>query len=384
MSSPTLLSPEGDGVLTSDKNKNPPPHDEDRDPSDLDASEEDERAKEEIFKVADVKLEVKSPSSSSPSPNHNNQDTLSQSSSLLEKQEKEKPTVTPEAKKTPEDNDSSPPKHLERVQQVFVSDLDEPTSGEKSPPSPQQQKLEVNQNGVSSPDDDDDDSSKDQEDDSSNDDSSYFADPSNLPSPKSGTRRYSWASAPAPRTNNMNGGLVRQTSDASLSLSDDSDDANIHHHSDSGIFYKHQHTLRTGGMVDLQATYQITRMHSVSSLVSTSSQNSESSDPSVKDELRDVAREHPFRSTGETPTGRKSPLLGHHSTSRNVVYTSTSPHNANPTPPPSILPNYAGQIGEYPHPQVMSAQEWVASMAGEAQKQKQIPRDSLQSLGTTG
>ena len=208
----------------------------------------------------------------------------------------------------------------------------------------------------------------DDDDDSSNDDSSYFA--SHLPEPNSG-RRYSWASnasqnsttLPAPQILSQQHTAGAQTnaasssprrkqnihgreSDASLSLSDDSDD-NIHgqrhppvmfgpqpgvhphnpqyypqqqynyyqtaqqqqntypfqpsQHQQSANFQPlhnqpppplHQFMMPPprmgGGVPELYPEQIMPRMHSVNSLASTSSHNSSGSDTSIQDELQNV------------------------------------------------------------------------------------------------
>jgi len=95
--------------------------------------------------------------------------------------------------------------------------------------------------------------------DSSNDDSSYFADPNNLPSPGEAGRKYSYSSHASAK----NAQAARE-SDASLSLSEDSED----NASNNNPMYVQQ-------APEVFPQQRITRMHSVGSLVSTSSQNSE-------------------------------------------------------------------------------------------------------------
>ena len=96
--------------------------------------------------------------------------------------------------------------------------------------------------------------------DSSNDDSSYFADPNNLPSPGEAGRKYSYGSNVS-----SNKAPTGRESDASLSLSDDSDDN--HHGGSKGAFAQ--------SAPEVFPHQRITRMHSVGSLVSASSQNSD-------------------------------------------------------------------------------------------------------------
>jgi len=210
----------------------------------------------------------------------------------------------------------------------------------------------------------------DDDDDSSNDESSYFADPSNLPSPKSGrnsfvaNQHFDYDTGATPTNRSRADSYGNRESDASLSLSEDSDDG---HHVRQN---HHQQQPRSGGVPELYPHHRITRIHSVSSLVSTSSQYS-SDDPNVQDELRIAAeQDHPLHG-GSTPSGRKSPVLGQHPPSRN----SSNPmmiHFGNPlpSPPPILSPQqqqyYAlQQQQEYPHPQphIMTQEEiaqWTA------------------------
>jgi MFS family permease len=197
--------------------------------------------------------------------------------------------------------------------------------------------------------------------DSSDDESSYFA--KNLPSPKS-SKRYSFssnASAPARTEHHPNDN--RET-DASLSFSDESDE-DAHPHSDSGTFP----TPTRGAVADLHThSHRITRMHSVSSLVSTSSQNSSASEGNVGDELR-IAATNPqsggkrSNTSSALPSGRRSPIMGEHPPSRpQMMYSTHSSMNPDPSPP-TILPGYPNpyQAGlPHPEPHLMAQDPWAA------------------------
>lgn len=229
------------------------------------------------------------------------------------------------------------------------------------------------------------------EDDSSHDDSSYFNDPSNLPEPKS-DRRFSWSSN-ASASKIMANQLTRsrnKESDASLSLSDDSDAEEVIHHSHSNNEYfrpdelplysnlpqfstsfpegtstvkylskVRPHTqqpvpfIKSTGMTELYPQ-QITRMHSVSSLISTSSQASTTSESSVRDELQDVAMGRFSSRKSNIPSGRLSPILGEHPPSRNhdAFVASPSTINFGPSPPQILqLSELPVDTTEYCHPQ---------------------------------
>jgi len=126
---------------------------------------------------------------------------------------------------------------------------------------------------------------RDDDESSSDDDSSYFA--THLPSPKSG-RSFSFSS------NASNGSayssnqfqLHKQGSDASLSFSDESDDEDHHPHlNSSGDVHLSPLINMNRAVVDMNLYPQrITRMHSVSSLVSSaSSENNQIGDDSGED-----------------------------------------------------------------------------------------------------
>lgn len=207
--------------------------------------------------------------------------------------------------------------------------------------------------------------------DSSDDESSYFA--KHLPSPKS-SRRYSFssnasnASAPA-RTKHHD---ANRETDASLSFSDESDDA---HHSDSGLFPTAA-AVRSPVIAHFQPyPHQITRMRSVSSLVSTSSHNSSGTDRSVGDELHNAANEqYPGRRSG-VPSGRQSPILGEHPPSRPRMFFSSPSSNLGDPSPPTILPGYSHQAGlPHPQPHLVAQEQWAAWAAGNAAVAQQQQR----------
>jgi len=152
---------------------------------------------------------------------------------------------------------------------------------------------------------------------SSDDDSSYFA--TNLPKPKSGrsfsiSSNASNASAPCARTNSYQ--LQKQESDASLSFSDESDDDDHHEHNHNNkVNYVSGapnvsedihlspvvHPNRS--VVDMNLYPQrITRLHSVSSLVSSTSSDIVTSDAS--DEVDGD------KSTPSSPVGRRRSFTG--------------------------------------------------------------------------
>lgn len=250
--------------------------------------------------------------------------------------------------------------------------------------------------------------------DSSDDESSYFADPSNLPQPGSG-RRYSWSSADHARMH-----MQRTQSDASLSLSDDSDEDaqptaphHAHHHSDSNIAYYHtafqaptaqlsaqpfvqqpptpttiqqpmlhpSHVIMRGDVPEI-FPQPIVRRHSISSLASTSSHNSEESDSStsVRDELNNVATTMERRGTSRpTPSGRRSPILGEHAPTPRIP-PFTSPSTVFGPSPPTIL--QAPYPGILPHPQPWTPEDRAAYAAGAANSLMQYYPPELISKST--
>mmetsp|Transcript_10095 Transcript_10095/g.14279 ORF Transcript_10095/g.14279 Transcript_10095/m.14279 type:complete len:1330 (-) Transcript_10095:72-4061(-) len=258
--------------------------------------------------------------------------------------------------------------------------------------------------------------------DTSDGESSYFA--KHLPSPKS-SRPYSVScdgsvsSAPA-RADlfpGPPGSLQRRESDASLSFSDDDDDDDDWTEEGSGIPSSRRSPLlppptsvEQRFTPEMHQGYQITRMHSVSSLVSSSDSESggaaegsynrrvanttgvsagessddsgetSTSDPSVRSELRDVAsskKNYVGRSnsnTGNTPSGRKSPTLGMETADGSTpqtgmpagrVFTSPPHHHPQASPPP-IANDHANLDARgvaHPQPQPFSPEQMAAWMA---------------------
>jgi hypothetical protein len=119
-------------------------------------------------------------------------------------------------------------------------------------------------------------------------------------------------------------------------------------------------------------------MHSVSSLVSTSSQNSSASERSAGDELR-VAAQNPQSGGNRTknglPSGRRSPVLGEHPPSQpQMLYSNQSSMNLDPSPP-TIQPGYPYEAGlPHPQPHFMLHDQYAAWAAsgGAAAMQQQI------------
>jgi hypothetical protein len=246
---------------------------------------------------------------------------------------------------------------LDRAQEVAVSDLDEA----KTPDS--------YSGAVAEADDGD----------SSNDDSSYFADPSNLPSPKSGGRKYSFSSSqsnPHPLVSHPASGSVgaARESDASLSLSesddegeeDDDDNHSNNNNSDSAMYP----TPR--GTPDVYP-HRITRVHSVGSLISTSSQNSD--EPMIHNELNDVTAGSGGYIPGEIPSGRLSPVQ---------ALNFGTPTSQMTSPPPIMPYHFPYQPQNFPHPtaQPGSAEDWVAAMANQHQGEMIAQRGSVATSGS--
>jgi hypothetical protein len=191
----------------------------------------------------------------------------------------------------------------------------------------------------------------DHDEESSNDDSSYFADPSNLPSPKSSAGRYvhitSTQQAVASREARN---LQRNESDnASLSLSDDSDDndARNGHGLEPPIImpelFPHQQSM-------------ITRIHSVSSLVS--------ADSHIDDQRGVIAEDHHFLSargniiqSGLTPSS-----LGQRTSSEPM------PHQL---PPTTILHSSYQQQQDYYMHQPHYQQQYQQQQHHQQQQQQQ-------------
>jgi hypothetical protein len=237
--------------------------------------------------------------------------------------------------------------------------------------------------------------SKYDDDGSSSDDDSYFA--KNLPSPKSG-RSYSYSSTGSAHPPGFyQGSNAGRESDASLSFSDESDDE-MHQ----------QHGVHVSPMIQPKGTVadmnlypqRITRMHSVSSLVSsassddgdgghhsvTRSSNSSvssygtsgtTSDPSVKAELREVGAEGRPSSQMTQVSGRRSPVMGQHGIP-GYFYSSPSPVMS----PPPIMQGYAPQQGlSHPQPHPISQEQMAAWVQGTSAGQ--YPMGQIQGYGAT-
>lgn len=233
---------------------------------------------------------------------------------------------------------------------------------------------------------------------SSNGESSYFA--KHLPSPKS-ERRWSYSDAASTSSAPAGAGPFGRTngwkSDASLSFSDDEDD---------------DHDVRPGmkiitsrapilpppvprdGSEELPPYPQrITRIHSVNSLVSSSSDegsaqevpippprnasnrslssvgdgSSTSSDPSVRAELRNVAvpKTHRSASTGSNRpiSGRMPPVSGSHYPpfmSAGFMHTPSVPQGS---PPPIYQGQLPSNVSDVAHPQPMTQEQMAAWLA---------------------
>jgi len=251
----------------------------------------------------------------------------------------------------------------------------------------------------------DDDDNKDDAD-SSDGESSYFA--KHLPSPKGGRRfeDFSNHSAPA-RTALAVKDVVNKPSDASLSFSDESDDESLPPaESPEPVAPLNQ---QRGQVADMQLQ-TLTRVHSVSSLVSTddeasqhshpaagnvspSSSISGNSDPSVNAELSTVrASSNTSKSYGRNsstnngiPSGRRSPVPADPAFQH---YYNTSPANSSMygphSSPPTIFPGY--NAAAYPqgmlHPQ---AQSWstnhhiIPAVFQQQQQQNAWPANKMSS-----
>ena len=219
---------------------------------------------------------------------------------------------------------------------------------------------------------------------SSDDESSYFS--SNLPFPKSG-RSFSYSSTGSAHGRTSSGSFYQgsstaaRESDASLSFSSDDDD--MHHH--AGVHISPMIPPK-GTVADMHLYPQrITRMHSVSSLVSSASSEDErppeahlprsssyssmsshttnetSSDPSVRNELHDMANaaaEARPASHMTDASGRRSPVMGQHASPR-FYYASPSPGlNESPL---HFMQGYVPPQGvPHPQPQPMSHDQMAA------------------------
>jgi hypothetical protein len=225
--------------------------------------------------------------------------------------------------------------------------------------------------------------------DSSDDESSYFA--THLPDPKSG-RSYSCSSdgSAVARANSFYQGSVKQESDASLSFSDESDE-DVH----QAMGVRISPMIPTKGSVADMHLYprRITRMHSVSSLVSSGSSEDgkprdgrrsslgsmssrtstgTTSEPSVLAEFSNMAIPGDAGAMGYTtdgPSGRRSPILGQQAND-NLYFGSPSPGMPKLSPP-TIMQEYRPPPGmPHPQPQPMSSDQIsVWSSAGNAASQ---------------
>lgn len=250
--------------------------------------------------------------------------------------------------------------------------------------------------------------------DSSDGESSYFA--KHLPSPRNG-RRYSYSSnhsqhsAPArtsksslfnvPPAAATNSADANKASDASLSFSDDeSDDDELPPHTTSE---SPEPVCPLPSQVADMQLQTITRVHSVSSLVSSneddesrarspqstlSKDSGTTSDPSFTAELQTVVassskqqeqEEHnhlSFHHNQMIPSGRRSPLPTNPAF---MAYYNTSPSAsggayANPSPP-TIVPGYNVAGMPHPQPQMMTQDQlaaWMAVGGLQAQQQQRL------------
>ena len=216
---------------------------------------------------------------------------------------------------------------------------------------------------------------------SSSDDDSYFA--KNLPSPKSGrsfSYDYSSAESAAAGSTNLYQNSAGRESDASLSFSDESDE-DVHH---KGVHISPMIPPMGADVADMNLYPQrITRMHSVSSLVSSASSDVErdprlaarssassvssygtsgTSDPSVRAEMHDFGIKGRPGSQMTDISGRRSPVVGQHGIP-GYFYSSPSPV-VSPLP---IMQGYASPAGlSHPAPQPVSQEQlaaWALSQA---------------------
>lgn len=236
---------------------------------------------------------------------------------------------------------------------------------------------------------------------SSSDDDSYFA--KNLPSPKSG-RSFSYdrssAGSAVPTGTGFYQNSAGRESDASLSFSDESEED------------KQQQGVHIPPMIPQQGTVaanfaemnlypqRITRMHSVSSLVSSDSSDSNyavppaaehseassvsseetsgTSDPSLRAEIHDFGVKTRPGSQLTDISGRRSPVMGQHGIP-GYFYTSPSPVMS----PLPIMQRYAAPQGlSHPAPQPMS-QEQLAIWAFNNVPSSQYATNQQQSYGAT-
>lgn len=211
---------------------------------------------------------------------------------------------------------------------------------------------------------------------SSSDDDSYFA--KHLPSPKSG-RSFSYdcssAGSAATGSGNLYQSNAGRESDASLSFSDESDDGMEHQ---AGVQISPMMPYKGNADMNLYPQ-RITRMHSVSSLVSSASSDGDNegsqpvirssassvssygtsgttSDPSVRGEMQYVGAQGRPGSQMTDISGRRSPVMGQHGIP-GYFYSSPSPVMS----PPPIMQDYAAPQGlSHPAPQPMSHEQLAA------------------------
>lgn len=221
---------------------------------------------------------------------------------------------------------------------------------------------------------------------SSSDDDSYFA--KHLPSPKSG-RSFSYSSTGSPGAAGAQfyQNHAARESDASLSFSDESDDEM---HRKQGALIS-PNIPPNGTVADMNIyTQRITRMHSVSSLVSSGSSedgdgenlarrtsassvssyttSGTTSDTGVRAELRDVAAEFRPASNLMEQSGRRSPVVGQFGV---PGYFYSSPSTV--VSPPAILPEYAVPVGvSHPQPQPMT-QDQIAAWFNAGENSASLP-----------
>jgi len=184
--------------------------------------------------------------------------------------------------------------------------------------------------------------------DSSDGESSYFA--KHLPSPKSG-RRFSYSSnhsAPA-RTSSSSlykGADNNRPSDASLSFSDESDDDELPHPSES----PEPVSQLPNQVADMQIQ-RITRVHSVSSLVS--SEDDASSHGHVHAGGTSPNSTLSCDSYGSTSDNAELSTVVASTVKRNKPFEGASPSGFTQASPPNILPGY-NATGPNPGPQMMT------------------------------
>ena len=239
---------------------------------------------------------------------------------------------------------------------------------------------------------------------SSDGESSYFA--KHLPSPKSG-RRWSYSDAASTSSAPARAGLygrnssshMDRESDASLSFSDDDEDDHVR--PEMKIVTSRSPMLPPpvpkDGSDDLLPPFpqRITRIHSMNSLVSSSSDDGKgidrevslppsrsgshgslsssdgsvttSSDPSIRDELRHVAVPNKRQIAGiggnRPMNGRVPPLSGAHYSGYFTGYLPTPPSVPQASPPPIFQGHPPPNAQEVAHPQPMTSEQMGAWLA---------------------